>query len=67
MGRASKALEAFINSIPDAKLTGLSTGAATLYKDTDFRLDMQGMTSDKPQKFNLQVQINNGTSISTLT
>ncbi|EME38205.1 hypothetical protein DOTSEDRAFT_114070, partial [Dothistroma septosporum NZE10] len=54
MGKAKKSLEAFINGIPDSKLTGLPTTIQTLYKDTDFRLDMQG------------VQVNKGTGISTL-
>ncbi|VDB91477.1 unnamed protein product [Peniophora sp. CBMAI 1063] len=66
MGRASKALDEFIESIPDSKLKPTSTNAGTLYKDKDFRLDMQGMTSDKPQKYNLQVQINKETKITSL-
>lgn len=45
MGKADKALVAFINAIPDDKLTSIQTTATTLYKDTDFRLDMQGVRS----------------------
>ena len=45
MGKAKKALESFINSIPDSKLTGIPTQGGTLYKDNDFRLDMQGVRS----------------------
>ncbi|KAF8523422.1 hypothetical protein JB92DRAFT_2705083 [Gautieria morchelliformis] len=54
MGKATKALKAFIDGVPDSKLTGLPMTATKLYTDTNFRLDMQG------------VQVNNGTSISTL-
>ncbi|KAF2768103.1 hypothetical protein EJ03DRAFT_274905 [Teratosphaeria nubilosa] len=66
MGKAQKALKAFIEGIPESKLTNLTKSIGTLYKDDDFRLDMQGMTSDDPAKHNLQVQVNNGTAISTL-
>lgn len=45
MGKASKALQAFINGIPDAKLTGISQSPGTIYHDTDFRLDMQGVST----------------------
>ncbi|KAM0259449.1 hypothetical protein ACHAQJ_003344 [Trichoderma viride] len=64
MGKASKSLKAFIDEIPDSSLTGLSTSPGTIYSDTDFRLDMQGMTT--AQEHNLQVQINKNTTISTL-
>jgi len=43
MGKASKALKEFINGIPDSKLTGLPSSGGTIYKDTNFRLDMQGV------------------------
>lgn len=43
MGKAGKALRAFINEIPDDKLENLSVTAGTLYKDTNFRVDMQGV------------------------
>ncbi|KAI0346108.1 hypothetical protein BDW22DRAFT_1425635 [Trametopsis cervina] len=66
MGKADKALVAFINAIPDDKLTAIPTNTGTLYRDTDFRLDMQGMTTGNPQRHNLQVQINKQTTISTL-
>ena len=42
-GKATKALESFINEIPDSKLSDLPTQGGTIYKDTDFRLDMQGV------------------------
>lgn len=45
MGKADKALVAFINAIPDDKLTAIPTNTGTLYRDTDFRLDMQGVRS----------------------
>ena len=43
MGRASKALAAFIEDIPDLKLSGFSAQAGTIHSDDDFRLDMQGV------------------------
>lgn len=43
MGKATKALKAFIEDIPDAKLTGFPTVGGTIYKTTEFRLDMQGV------------------------
>ncbi|KAF2255933.1 hypothetical protein BU26DRAFT_12098 [Trematosphaeria pertusa] len=64
MGKASKALKGFIDNIPDSDLEALPTSAGTIYSDDNFRLDMQGMTSS--QEYNLQVQINKGTTISTL-
>ncbi|KAI1177569.1 hypothetical protein F4777DRAFT_541438 [Nemania sp. FL0916] len=66
MGKANKALRAFIDGIPNSKLESLSTNPGKIHSDDDFRLDMQGMTSDKPPKHNLQIQINNETRISTL-
>lgn len=80
MGKGSKSLKAFIASIPDSALTRLPSEGGTIYTDVDFRLDMQGVgylnpnhitapnfpqiTSDN--EYNLQVQINKGTTISTL-
>ncbi|CDF35198.1 unnamed protein product [Chondrus crispus] len=66
MGKAKKALDDFIDNIPDSKLTGIHQGAGTLHTDTDFRLDLQGMTSGTPKMYNLQIQINRGTQLSTL-
>lgn len=43
MGKATKALKEFIESIPDSKLTGFPAAAGTIYKTTEFRLDMQGV------------------------
>ena len=43
MGKATKALSAFIDNIPDNKLEGIPEGAGTIYKDQDFRLDNQGV------------------------
>ncbi|KAF7297606.1 hypothetical protein MKEN_01383500 [Mycena kentingensis (nom. inval.)] len=74
-GKARKALNAFLNGIPAEKLTGLPTNAGTIHKDNNFRLDMQGMSTEKkdkdgnvtePAKHNIQIQVNNETSISTL-
>ncbi|KAI1788568.1 hypothetical protein LXA43DRAFT_633266 [Ganoderma leucocontextum] len=90
MGKATKALLAFINGIPDDKLKDIGESQHTIYQDSDFRLDMQGvstpselssqsvvewcgshclflqMTSGEPKRYNLQVQINKQTTISTL-
>lgn len=44
MGKASKALRAFIDSIPDNRLSPPQSGAGTIVSDTDFRLDMQGVS-----------------------
>ncbi|KAF1940272.1 hypothetical protein EJ02DRAFT_406725 [Clathrospora elynae] len=62
MGKNTKKVQEFIESIPDRKLQGLPNSCGTLFKDQDFRLDMQGMTSGSPKNYNLQVQINNETS-----
>lgn len=43
MGKASKALIAFIEDIPDLKLSGFSEAAGTIHSDDNFRLDMQGV------------------------
>jgi len=43
MGKNTKRVKEFIESIPDSKLTGLSTSGGTIFKDQDFRLDMQGV------------------------
>lgn len=62
-----KDLVNFIESIPDHKLTGLltSTSGNPLHKDGTFRFDMQGMTSDKPPKHNLQIQVNHKPKIAS--
>jgi hypothetical protein len=43
MGKNTKRVKAFIEDIPDDKLTGFITSGGTIYKDDDFRLDMQGV------------------------
>jgi hypothetical protein len=44
MGGKEKRVEAFIDEVPSAKLTGLPTQKGKcLYKTEDFRLDMQGV------------------------
>jgi hypothetical protein len=45
MGKNTKRVKEFIESIPDSKLTGFSTSGGTIFKDQDFRLDMQGVRS----------------------
>ncbi|CAZ82270.1 unnamed protein product [Tuber melanosporum] len=64
MGKANKALRDFINDIPDSKLTGFPESGGTIYSDRDFRLDMQCKTSNGG--YNLQIQINKGTTITSL-
>ncbi|KAF8421199.1 hypothetical protein EV426DRAFT_565631 [Tirmania nivea] len=66
MGKASKALRDFIEAIPDAKINPPPKSAGTIWSDDNYRLDMQGLTSDKPPKYNLQIQINKQTNISTI-
>jgi len=39
-----KALKAFIDEIPAAKLENFPGSAGTLYKDDNFRLDLQGVS-----------------------
>jgi len=56
----------FIDSIPDAKLLDLPKNpGARIFTTNDYRLDMQSMTSDKPAKHNIQVQVNNQIKRST--
>ncbi|TEY35181.1 hypothetical protein BOTCAL_0600g00070 [Botryotinia calthae] len=61
MSKNTKRAEDFINDIPDSKLTGFPTSEGTIHKNTDFRLNMQGMTTGDPKKHNLQVQVNKET------
>ncbi|KAM5370598.1 hypothetical protein ACJZ2D_008424 [Fusarium nematophilum] len=57
MGRGVKRdLMDFINDIPDSKLQGFPNSQTTLFRDRDFRLDMQGITSGG--EWNLQIQVN---------
>jgi hypothetical protein len=44
MGKNTKRVKEFIESIPDEKLTGFIKSGGTIYSDTDFRLDMQGVS-----------------------
>ncbi|KAF9577230.1 hypothetical protein BGW38_007704, partial [Lunasporangiospora selenospora] len=48
-----------INDIPDDRLSDIpdNNGSNPLHSTDDLRLDMQGMTSDSPQRHNLQIQI----------
>ncbi|KAG8627442.1 hypothetical protein KVT40_004925 [Elsinoe batatas] len=66
--KGKKELLSFIDSIPDDKLTGLRPPKPnyTIFTNVNLRLDNQGYTSTDPKKHNLQVQINRGTTISTL-
>lgn len=47
MGKASKALTAFINNLRDEHLTNLKSKSGTITKDKDFRLDMQGVRQNQ--------------------
>lgn len=40
---AAKLIVDFIEEIPDSKLSGLPSKSGTIYDDTNFRLDMQGV------------------------
>lgn len=44
MGKNTKKCTQFIESIPDSKFQGLPSTGGTIYKDTDWRLDMQGVS-----------------------
>jgi len=50
-----KALSAFIDEIPAAKLENFPSTPGTLYHDDNFRLDLQGLTKTA---YNLQIQAN---------
>jgi len=52
-----KALKAFIDEIPAAKLENFPGSPGTLHKDDNFRLDLQGLTKTA---YNLQIQANKG-------
>jgi hypothetical protein len=43
MGKFTDLLKDFIESIPDAKLTGFPTQAGPIWKNSEFRLDMRGV------------------------
>lgn len=45
MGKALKNLQAFIDSIPNAKLSGFAGDGGLIWGDQNFRLDMQGVSS----------------------
>lgn len=66
MGMGVVGLFDFIDSIPDSRLTGdFSALGKTIYRDQNFRMDMQGMTTGS-KAYNVQIQVNKGTSIKTL-
>ena len=45
MGKANDALDDFIDSIPHHKLEGIPDQPGTLFKDQNYRLDVQGVTN----------------------
>jgi hypothetical protein len=49
----------WIDEIPDEKLDGAYTNGRPVFTDRSCRLDCQGVTTDEPKHFNLQVQVNN--------
>ncbi|KAM0124279.1 hypothetical protein ACHAP3_010486 [Botrytis cinerea] len=67
MGKNTKRAEDFIDEIPDSKLTDFPTFGGTIYKNTDFRLDMQSMATGDPKKHNLQVQVSKETKLAPKT
>ncbi|KAH7175381.1 hypothetical protein EDB81DRAFT_874234 [Dactylonectria macrodidyma] len=65
MGRGIKRdLMDFIDSIPDEKLEGFPSSQTTIFRDQNFRLDMQGITSSGD--WNLQIQVNYSASSTSL-
>lgn len=60
MGRSLKQkIEDWIDDIPDSKLDGAYVVGRPIFTDRLCRLDFQGLTSDDPPLFNLQVQVHN--------
>lgn len=49
-GALKKKVDAFIDLIPDDKLHGFPSSAGTIWKNDDFRLDMQGVSKPVPRK-----------------
>lgn len=47
MGKAGKAMRAFIAEVPPSKLEG-GIAQGTIHKDDNFRLDMQGVSILSP-------------------
>ncbi|KAF2639847.1 hypothetical protein P280DRAFT_373553, partial [Massarina eburnea CBS 473.64] len=59
-----KLVRDWIDEIPDAKLEGGIS--RTVYFDRNLRLDLQGITTHHPRRYNLQVQVNSGCTITNL-
>jgi hypothetical protein len=59
-------IEDWIDEIPDSKLDGCYVEDRPAYIDRLCRLDCQGVTSDEPKHFNMQVQVNNGCPDTTM-
>lgn len=65
MGKGSiKLLGEFIDGIPDEKLQYFSDTPGLIYKERNFRLDMQGKTTSGG--WNLQIQVNRGATTKNL-
>ena len=47
MGKANKAVDAFIDNISDDQLTNLKSKSGNITKDINFRLDMQGVRQNR--------------------
>jgi len=59
-------LYAWIDDIPDNKLDSCYVSGRPIHTDRTCRLDCQGITSDDPKRFNLQVQVNNSCPDTTM-
>ncbi|KAH7385712.1 hypothetical protein BKA66DRAFT_416250 [Pyrenochaeta sp. MPI-SDFR-AT-0127] len=59
-------LHDWIDEIPDDKLDGAYVVGHPVFIDQYCRVDLQGLTSDDPPLFNLQVQVNNGCPDTTM-
>ncbi|KAF2832907.1 hypothetical protein CC86DRAFT_399574 [Ophiobolus disseminans] len=58
MGRSFiKKLKGWIDDIPDNKLNGAYLERGLVFIDKIGRLDCEGLTSDEPKRFNLQVHV----------
>lgn len=69
MGKNGKAMHAFIEDISDSKLVGGFCYGTIYTGHKNFRLDLQGLTTTKdgePQKYNIQMQVNNRPAMTSL-
>jgi hypothetical protein len=57
MGKNTKRTKEFIESIPDSKLTAFPSNGGTIFKDQDFRIDMQGVSISLHNGFSRMLQM----------